>query len=417
LGKVLVTNASDRAALAVIRSLGKRGVDVIAAESFSFSTGALSKYCRHRILYPPPERNKTTFIKWLLHFVKRENLDLLIPVNDFTALPISEYKDDFQKYVKVATPKYEVAMRAFDKIQTFRIATEQGIPTPKTYVIDGQEDVARLAKELSYPIVVKPRMKVRWVNERAIIQKITLRNYAYNQTDLINKYSEISASMKNSGIEDDLAFLQECIRGDAFGAEALMSKQGPRALFAHKRLREYPVTGGASTLRESVRAEKVLELGVQLLKSMEWTGVAMVEFKVDEKDNQPKLIEVNGRIWGSLALAINAGIDFPYLLYCFIVKEEDPSPTPYRIGIKQRWLLPGDILWLLSSVISSSNKIVPIEDFLKAFAAKDDVISLADPGPLFGAVVDMLKDAKDVIARRRSIEGETIMPRPRRFVV
>jgi len=416
LAKVLVTNASDRAALAVIRSLGRRGVDVIAAESFGFSTGALSKYCGHRILCPPPERDRSTFIKWLLHFVKRENLDLLIPVNDFTALPISEYKEDFEKYVKVATPKYEVAMRAFDKIQTFRIATEQGIPTPKTYVVEGQESIKRLGKELSYPIVIKPRMKVNWVNERAIVQKITLRNYAYNETDLIDKYREISVSMQNSGIKDGLPFLQECIRGDAFGAEALMSRQSPRALFAHKRLREYPITGGASTLRESVRAERIVELGVQLLKSMEWTGVAMVEFKVDKKDNQPKLIEVNGRMWGSLALAINAGVDFPYLLYRVMAKEEDLFPMPYRIGVQQRWLLPGDILWLLSSILSSSNKLVPIKEFLKAFAVKDDIVSLTDPAPLCGAVMDMLKDGIDVLTHRRSIEGETILPRAERYV-
>jgi len=300
-------------------------------------------------------------------------------------------------------------MRAFDKVQTAQIAAKCDIPMPKTFVLEEQKNIRRIASELNYPVVIKPRMKIVWVNDKAVVSKITSKNYAFSKEDLVHKYLKISTAMQNMGNRYALPFLQEQIEGTGFGVEALMSMQLPRALFAHKRLREYPITGGASTLRESVRAQKMTELGIRLLKAMEWTGMAMVEFKVDRKDNQPKLIEVNGRLWGSLALAISAGVDFPYLLYDVMVQGKKPYPTPYKIGIMKRWLVPGDILWFLSSIMSGENKISTIGEFLKSFAVRDDVISLSDPAPFFGAIADMLKDAMDVLRHHRSIEGETLL--------
>ena len=74
---------------------------------------------------------------------------------------------------------------------------------------------------------------------------------------------------------------------------------------------------------------------------MKWHGVAMVEFKVSS-DGIPYLMEVNARFWGSLQLAIDAGVDFPYLLYKLTLGESPGKASGYKIGIKTRWLL-GDL--------------------------------------------------------------------------
>jgi len=408
LPKVLVTDASDRAALAVIRSLGKKGIEVTAAESSSFNAGFLSRYCKHRALYAPPQRSKKKFVESILGLVKKERFDLLIPVTAFTVIPISENKEDLEKYVRVATPDYETVMKAFDKTQTIRIAAEYNIPCPRTFIIEDLRCVKKTAEEVNYPAVIKPRMKVIWTSDQAIMLKITHRNYAYNKSDLVVKYTRIAAILKKLGIKNCLPIVQEYIKGEGYGVEVLMHNLEPKALFMHRRLREYPISGGASTLRESVADENLMKLGVKLLKAMEWNGVAMVEFKVDKTDNQPKLLEVNGRLWGSLALAINAGIDFPFLMYSVMVKKENPSPPSYKKGVKQRWIIPGDVLWLVSSIFSSENKFGSIRDFVKAFTVKDDIMTLSDPAPFLGAIVDMAGDLIDVLTHRRSIEGETI---------
>ena len=132
------------------------------------------------------------------------------------------------------------------------------------------------------------------------------------------------------------------------GVEALFNYQSePRAVFVHRRLREYPMSGGPSTLRESVAAPELAELGVKLLRAMNWQGVAMVEFKVDPRDGVPKLMEVNPKFWGSIALPIAAGIDFPFLLYRLATEGDVPPVATYQTGVQCRWLIPGDILHFL----------------------------------------------------------------------
>ncbi|MBE9571532.1 MAG: ATP-grasp domain-containing protein [Proteobacteria bacterium] len=119
------------------------------------------------------------------------------------------------------------------------------------------------------------------------------------------------------------------------------------ARFAHQRIREKPPGGGVSVLCQSISPPReALEAATSLMKSLGWFGPAMVEFKWDRRDNKPKLMEVNGRFWGSLQLAISSGIDFPYLLYCLASGEKINRPSNYKVCVRSRWEL-GDLDHLL----------------------------------------------------------------------
>lgn len=406
--RVLVTDASKREALAVIRSLGSKGIEVTAADSTCFNAGFLSKYVKRRVLYPPPERYKTKFVKFMLSLVKRENFDLLIPVSDFTIVPVTECKEDFERFVKVAAPNYEILVKAFDKAQTIQIASRNDIPYPETFFVEDPRDIRKVAKEINYPAVIKPRTKVVWNGDRALMLKVTHRNYAANEQDLIQKFDEIAALLKKFGASNCLPMVQEYVGGQGFGVEILMHNQEIRALFMHKRCREYPIMGGASTLRESVSDRRLGNLAVRLLEAMKWDGVAMVEFKVKCANYDPILMEVNGRLWGSLALAVAAGVDFPYLLYRTFVLNEKACCFRYKYGVKQRWLIPGDFLWLYSSILFGKDKIKAIHNFMRSFSVPDDIITIDDPAPTFGALICMFKELSEVMMNYRNIEGELI---------
>jgi predicted ATP-grasp superfamily ATP-dependent carboligase len=330
MGLVLVTDASERTALAVIRSLGKRGIKVLAADATRFNAGFLSKYCTHKVIHPSPIEDKEKFVKSLLRLVKNIKLDLMIPITDFTMIPILERKEEFEQYVKVAAPPYEVAMKAYDKFQTISIAEKCGVPHPKTFLIDDVKTLREVAGELNYPVVIKPRMKVFWNNRKAVMIKVTPINYAYDKEDLLFKYKSLMGKLKGK-VPSDFFLLQEYAKGIGVCVEVLMDGSSDLiALFMHKRLREYPVTGGASTLRVSIWNRRLVEYSIKLLKEMRWQGVAMVEFKLNEENGDANLMEVNGRFWGSLPLAINAGVDFPYLLYKMIVEKDTFTINGYE---------------------------------------------------------------------------------------
>jgi predicted ATP-grasp superfamily ATP-dependent carboligase len=143
------------------------------------------------------------------------------------------------------------------------------------------------------------------------------------------------------------SLIQERIVGPGTGVFVLCDRGRVRAAFAHRRLREKPPSGGASVLCESMPVDPaLLAQAERLLGPLGWHGVAMLEYKQDRRSGTPFLMEVNGRFWGSLQLAIDAGVDFPHLC-CQLAMGEPLDDVPsYAVGVRNRWLL-GDLDHLL----------------------------------------------------------------------
>ena len=148
-------------------------------------------------------------------------------------------------------------------------------------------------------------------------------------------------------------------------------------------------------LRESIAVDPQLQdYSVRLLKALKWHGVAMVEYKYDDNDNLPKVMEINARFWGSLQLAIDAGVDFPYMLYRLIDEGDVEKQFGYRTGVKTRWFL-GDVDILLARLFKSQaqlrlppghpGKLKSLWDFCKLYQrdTKYEIEKLSDPGPFF----------------------------------
>jgi hypothetical protein len=230
--------------------------------------------------------------------------------------------------------------------------------------------------------------------------------------------------------------LQEFCAGEGQGVELLMHEGRPLAAFQHRRLREMPVQGGPSALRESVSLDPVLyEYSVNMLREIRWTGLAMVEFKVGPA--AAWLMEINGRVWGSLPLAVHAGMDFPARLVELLLRENDDySSVPtggqaaetggrsscraafrdehdktsipianYQIGVRSH-NLELELGWIASVLLgrrrSPSLPFPPRRECLVALfqlfhpAYKQDILSLGDPVP---GLVDILRILKRGISR------------------
>ncbi len=374
--KVLVTDAQMRNSLAIIRSLGSKGLEVTGAEETRFATGFFSKYCKNKIVYPSPSKYPDKFAECLLDAVKRHGYDVIFPVTDSTVVPIAKYKEEFSKYTLIPVPDYEVLMKAIDKARTIKIAQENGIACPKTYIADNTKELEAVKHELQFPVVIKPR---RSFGARGL-------TLCQSEEELSLKYPKVVATY-------GACVIQEYIPpgGEELGVYALLNFDSElRAVTVQKRLRSYPVSGGPSTLRETVKRPELIEIALRLLKALRWSGVAMVEFKYDARDSQPKLMEVNPRWWGSLQLSILSGIDFPYLLYKLVTEGDIEPMLDYKIGVRCRWLLPGDILWFLSA----NHKLHNLPKFLK-YERNDDIISRKDLGPTFGFLLASLRFAFD----------------------
>src|SRR5258705_44770 len=164
------------------------------------------------------------------------------------------------------------------------------------------------------------------------------------------------------------------------------------AMFAHRRLREKPPSGGVSTYRESIPLdERLAGPGLRLLDALDWQGVAMIECKREHETGRQVVMEINGRFWGSLQLAIDSGVDFPSLLVRCAAGESVPGHRDYRVGVRSRWFW-GDVDQLYLRLKARGSRFHPLLDFFRAAPRRDrsEVCRWSDPPPFGVATLQSL---------------------------
>lgn len=373
----LVTDGNERATLAIVRALGQAGVSVTVGHSQPSSLAGSSRHCSDRIVYPSPETEPSAFCSFLLEQVRSGRYRILFAVTDVTLQLVSQIRGELEPHVRLAVPQQEQLDLARDKRRVLLLAKQLGIPCPDTYMLCENEDLA--GQQIRFPAVVKPRFSRYLGPEGWVVGAV---RYARDAEELAQQYQQAHARIPQP-------LVQEKIEGPGMGVFLLLWNGELKAAFCHRRLREKPPWGGVSVYRESVPLDRSLvEQSAELLRAMNWQGVAMVEFKLDQRDGQAKLMEVNGRFWGSLQLAVDAGVNFPLLLYRLALGEDVPAQTQYRIGTKSRWLL-GDLDHLLirlarpANGTAGSSRWQACRDFLR-FREPDlryEILRRGDTGP------------------------------------
>lgn len=342
-----MTDGNTRASLAITRSLGRYGARVIVGSESHPCLASSSKYCAEAVFYPDPKKNSLGFAEVICRLAIETGANVLLPVTDVTTLLVTEKKEELEKYCAIPFPGYKSVFQAADKSGLMRLAEGLGIAIPKTFYLERPDDLEAAyawCRTVGYPIVVKPS-RSRYRTENG--WRSTGVRYAVNEDELKVVLSQWADGQKF------LLLLQERIYGEGVGVFLCMNHGEAVAAFSHKRLREKPPSGGVSVLRESIPVDQTLKhCSERLLRALNWHGVAMVEFKKDDLAGDYKLMEANGRFWGSLQLAIDAGVDFPSILARIALGEMVAPIREYKVGVKTRWLW-GDIDTLLLILLKS----------------------------------------------------------------
>ncbi len=333
-----VTDGNQRAALAVVRALGRAGIPVVVGESEPQSLAGRSRFCSKTLTYPSPETRKEAFLQSVLEELADPNYRVLIPITDISLQLLSTVRSSLPPAVRLPFPSSAQIERAQDKRQVLLLAQQLGIPCPKTHLFPEGGNLQDLPGDLTFPAVVKPRFS-RF--PRGDVWVSVPVEYARDSERLGEALKRVHSLIP-------YPLVQEKLEGEGRGVFLIVWNGELKAAFCHRRLREKPPSGGVSVYSESVPLdEKLVEKSFELLKALEWQGVAMVEFKMDRRDGQAKLMEVNGRFWGSLQLAVDSGMNFPLMLYRLAIGERVETRLDYKAGVRTRWLL-GDLdhLWI-----------------------------------------------------------------------
>jgi predicted ATP-grasp superfamily ATP-dependent carboligase len=258
----------------------------------------------------PDLRDQRKAVDGLLEIGKRLGLDgwVLYPTREELVAAFSHYRAELSEVFRVPTPDWESVKWAWDKRNTYRLAQELGIPMPVTHYPENVDQLAEL-HSLTFPFAIKPAIKEHFIY--ATKAKAWRANNHSELRTLFQKASELAGYGE--------IMVQELIPGGGtqqFSYCAFFRNREAVGKMVVRRRRQHPLLfGRASTYVETVSVPLLEELSERFLRAINYYGLVELEYKLDPRDSQYKLLDVNARTWGYVSLGAPAGVDFSYMLY------------------------------------------------------------------------------------------------------
>ncbi|HEY1370973.1 MAG TPA: hypothetical protein VGH50_00770 [Candidatus Binatia bacterium] len=303
-------------ALGAFRSLGRKGIEVIAVHT-QRDTALRSKFCSPvRVPYDPADETER-YADFLLQLPSPATACALIPTGDAEVFAASRCRERLQKRYRYIMPSHDVIEALIDKRLFAKLAQQHGMLMPRSYEIDGDGDVAAAAREIAYPCVIKPAISRAWGKtdfqrrfgkERGGWIK---RLVVGSREEFVDLYPQVAA------FEPRLV-VQEYIEG---GDDALYDfysyldeNSEPLGCFMLQKIRTLPIDGnGIGTCVKSVWNEALAQIALRFLKAIGYRGNSAVCFKRCARTGRFYLIEVNARLALHHSLAEYCGVDFSYM--------------------------------------------------------------------------------------------------------
>ncbi len=374
ISKLLVTDGASKSALASVRSLAQRGLQVHVAADTRLALAKWSRFATKRYLVPSPQNDPAQFAASLAKLQRIEHFDAVIPVSDFDIAALLDHENLWQDSgMKVALPRKSAFATARDKSSMMKCAIRAGVPCPETWFPD-EMSIEQICEDAKFPLLIKP-------NISAGARGITM---VENRESLLSSYQSIVEKWGPS-------HLQEWIPdgGDQLKADIVVGRDGqPLALFVCRKIRYFPVNGGSSTLIVSQKHAEIEHAVLQVIKELGWFGFADFDFIVDPRDGVAKLMECNPRFPESLVVNLFAGVDFPWLMYQLASTGNAEPVNQYQEGRYARFLV-GDLMWFLNS----QDRWRAEPSFFRFFGKNLTyyIERLDDPGPTMCYLIESLR--------------------------
>lgn len=382
---VLIDNGISRGGLAVARGLKLHdcySVHIVThqrSKAIDFVQGTFRSKAYDRVHFIEPYAD-SAHIGSLVKIIKESNIDVLIPIATDCTLVISKNKAELSKYCKVPVEDYEKMEKFHDKGKTMQMAAEWSIPHPKTIFPKDLEEVEAFSKNAAYPVVVKAR---KGYASKGVC-------YANNKEEMLNLYREMDEKSAGDGfiIDQSSPMIQEFIPGILHDVTSFSVDGEMKAGLSQKRTVTTPIAGGGGVVNVTTYNEELLGYARQFIKKTNWNGILEFDFKMDERYNTPKLLEINPKFWGTTWLTISAGFNYPHYLVQHAIGNELDIPDEYKVGLTCRWP-DGEWDAVTEKPLTLSVFLKRFAEFIKRFRQPDTVyaIQLLDLKPFIGNIL------------------------------
>ncbi len=372
-----------------VRSLASHGVrTIVASEHKSVPAGA-SRFCDEKIQIPTPREDLLAYKDALKGIAARPSVQTIIPTRPEDPYVFTKYGDEFEQYVSLVVPPLDVLKTVHDRVRLYEAASRAGVPVPETRPLDEVD-------EWGSNYVVKSRYN--------LLAEEYLPSYSPTKSGFADgiRYVEPGSDIDVATISSEMNHVpiaQEYIDCEAqyvFGA--LYDHGEPVTTFQHRQIRGNTYASGGGVYRKSINDPELETVGRQLLDSLDWHGLACIEYAKDTQTGEYKLLEINPRMWQSLACAIRAGADFPFDYWCQATGRQDLIDPHYEVGVGSH-LLYGELKHLLS-ILDDEPTLADRPSFVKRaweilascyMEPQFDVFRIDDPRPFLSGLNRVLK--------------------------
>ena len=302
--------------------------------------GFHTKYGDKKILVPSTKNEVDKFHKFFMELVLKERIDVVVPMNDYSAHYLSFHKEELLNYTKFIIPDYEIFMAGYDKNLLMEVCSKNGFPHPKTHSlsIDVVEQAARCVR---FPALIKPNITTG------------ARGFSFinSVSDILEKLPEIQENYGECHLQEYIA-----PGGRQFKVEIFIKdSEVINSTVIHK-IRFYPKMGGSSCFNQTVLEPKLVSMCSEVLKILKWEGFADFDLIEDPKDGSVKIMEINPRVPACIKSSLESGVDFiENIVNCSL--GFPGIKNTYKPGNFLRYF-GLDLLWLIKS--SNRVKLLPI---------------------------------------------------------
>lgn len=290
--------------LAVMRDLGRHGYPVIGIGRNELALGEASRHCTAHFVRAADD---SSLIAQIERIAASFAVVYLIAISEADLLFVNRNRSSLERYLKPLVPPAEMLAKVLDKMTCQKIAEQVGIRSPATWQFESLAEAEAAAESLNYPAILK------WSDPNVVSAAIAAKGLQMHKALYAASSGELLDHLRQYWVLGHLPMVQEYCAGKGIGHMFLALDGETLIEFQHERLHEWPPEGGVSSLCQSVPLqdhEEAREKSRALLRLLRWTGVAMIEYRYDTQTGDWRFLEVNGRFWGSLPLAVSVGIPF-----------------------------------------------------------------------------------------------------------
>lgn len=319
-------------ALAVVRCLGRRGIQVRTIQRRKAEMPSASRFSSP--LFIEPNVTQLEYLEALVAASKQDgDKPVLIPTGDVDVKFMSDHRATLHEHFRFVLSDASILDALLEKDQFYSLASKLNLIVPKTYAADNIEQVGEISRQVSFPCVIKPRYSPAWQSQIAKTLGFLKILECTRAEELLSRYGSLDMPARD-------VVIQEMIPGGEENLHDVYVYLGPGGssfgTFCLQKLRTVPIAGrGGGTLVQSTYNSEIAEIGLSFMRAIGYRGPAAVCFKQHAETGQFIVIEVNARLSLHHSLAAHCGIDYGYLLYLDSLGAFEAKPQfPYAAGVK-----------------------------------------------------------------------------------